>query len=214
MRTASRPPDSRTRILAAAAAEFAARGYDGTRVDRIARAARLNKAMIYYHFTNKAALYTQVFRDFIATVLARARTIAASEAEPREKIAAFVGAIVAEAQLHPHFPPMWLREIAEGGRHLDRATIKLVRQVPETLSGIVGQGRAAGVFRPCHPLLLHFSIVGPLTLYFASRPIRSRMASRGRAPLMVVPTEQLLSHVTHATLATLAPDLPERRRRS
>ena len=41
------------RILVAAAAEFASRGYAGARVDRIARRARVNKAMLYYHFSNK-----------------------------------------------------------------------------------------------------------------------------------------------------------------
>ena len=37
-------------ILAAAALEFAERGFAGARVDRIARRARVNKAMLYYHF--------------------------------------------------------------------------------------------------------------------------------------------------------------------
>jgi AcrR family transcriptional regulator len=45
------------RILAAAAAEFAERGFAGARVDRIARRARVNKAMIYYHFASKQRLY-------------------------------------------------------------------------------------------------------------------------------------------------------------
>src|SRR3990172_6203646 len=50
MKRAPARPDSRDRLLAAAAAEFAARGFDGARVDRIARAARANKATIYHHF--------------------------------------------------------------------------------------------------------------------------------------------------------------------
>ncbi|HXW08421.1 MAG TPA: TetR family transcriptional regulator, partial [Vicinamibacterales bacterium] len=41
---------SRHRLLDAAAAEFAAHGFAGASVDRIAAAAGLNKAMIYYHF--------------------------------------------------------------------------------------------------------------------------------------------------------------------
>ena len=51
-----RSATSRQRLLTAAAAEFAARGFAGASVDRIARAARVNKAMIYYHFRSKAAL--------------------------------------------------------------------------------------------------------------------------------------------------------------
>jgi len=214
MRTRGRPPDSRARILAAAAAEFAARGFDGANVDRIARAARLNKAMIYYHFKNKAALYGEIFRGLIEAVLDRARAIAASDASPREQITAFVHAIVEEAEARPHFPPMWLREIAEGGRHLDRATFNLVRQVPETLNAIMERGCASGEFRRCHPLLLHFGIVGPLMLYFVSQPVRSRIASEGPSTLFMVPRDQLLAHVEHATLATLTTGPQERGRRS
>src|ERR671931_624754 len=44
-------------ILAAAALEFAERGYAGARVDRIARRAAVNKAMLYYHFRSKQQLY-------------------------------------------------------------------------------------------------------------------------------------------------------------
>ena len=50
------------RILAAAAVEFAARGYAGARVDRIARRARVNKAMLYYHFRSKQGLYRALLR--------------------------------------------------------------------------------------------------------------------------------------------------------
>jgi len=42
-----RSASSRQRLLAAAAAEFAARGFAGASVERIARAARVNKAMLY-----------------------------------------------------------------------------------------------------------------------------------------------------------------------
>lgn len=214
MKAPKRAPDSRGRILAAAASEFAARGFDGANVDRIARAARLNKAMIYYHFTNKAALYGEIYREFIQSVLQRARAIAASDATPAAQVTAFIHAIVEEAQVRPHFPPMWLREIAEGGRRLDRATTDLLRQVLETLQAIVERGCAAGQFRRCHTLLLHFGIVGPLALYFASEPFRSRMASGGRADLMAVPVDQLLAHVEHATLSTLTAGPRKRGRRS
>ena len=57
-----RPRVSPDRILAAAAAEFAERGFGGARVDRIARRARVNKAMLYYHFRSKRELYRTLLR--------------------------------------------------------------------------------------------------------------------------------------------------------
>ena len=54
--------DTRARILKAAVEEFAARGYDGAGVDRIARRARVNKALIYYYFESKRGLYRQILQ--------------------------------------------------------------------------------------------------------------------------------------------------------
>ena len=52
--------DTRTALLAAAAGEFAERGYHGAGVDRIAASADVNKRMIYHHFGDKAGLMRAV----------------------------------------------------------------------------------------------------------------------------------------------------------
>src|SRR6187402_1766952 len=114
---------SRHRVFAAAAAEFATHGYAGANMDRIARAARLNKAMIYYHFKSKAALYREILRDMFEAVAARVSAAEASTVNPADKVRAFVDAIATEAEARPHFPPIWFREIAEGGAHLDEGTL-------------------------------------------------------------------------------------------
>jgi AcrR family transcriptional regulator len=54
---------TRQRLLAAARDEFAARGIAGSRVDRIADAARSNKAQIYHYFGSKDGLFDAVFDD-------------------------------------------------------------------------------------------------------------------------------------------------------
>jgi AcrR family transcriptional regulator len=60
---------TRQRLLDAAAEEFAARGIAGARVDRIAQAARSNKAQIYHYFGSKDALFEAVFDRIVkATV--------------------------------------------------------------------------------------------------------------------------------------------------
>jgi len=54
------PDSTRERIIAAATAEFAARGIAGARVERIAQAARTSKERVYAHFRGKAELYRYV----------------------------------------------------------------------------------------------------------------------------------------------------------
>src|SRR5688500_20300005 len=65
--------DSHAAILQAAALEFSERGFDAARVDRIATRARLNKAMIYYHFGSKDGLYLAVLRGVFSPAGERAR---------------------------------------------------------------------------------------------------------------------------------------------
>ena len=166
---------SRDRLFAAAATAFAAHGFAGTSVDRIADAARLNKAMIYYHFGSKAGLYREILRDMFAAVGARARAVAASDLAPSDKMRAFVDTFAAEAQARPHFPPIWFREVADGGARLDDATLADMSGVLKALAAIVDEGVRAGEFRPVNPLLVHAGIVGPVLLFFASDGIRRRV---------------------------------------
>jgi len=57
--------DSRKRILDAARAEFAEKGFDGARVDGIAKRAEVNKALIYYYFKSKDELLQELLRAFL-----------------------------------------------------------------------------------------------------------------------------------------------------
>lgn len=57
--------DSKAKILEAARAEFAERGFDGARVDTIAKRAEVNKALIYYYFKSKNELLQELLRGFL-----------------------------------------------------------------------------------------------------------------------------------------------------
>lgn len=56
---------TRARLLEAARAEFSAHGIAGARVDRIAAAARSNKAQIYHYFGSKDALFDAVLGSYV-----------------------------------------------------------------------------------------------------------------------------------------------------
>ncbi len=55
-----RPEESRAAILQAAVREFSREGVAGARTDAIARAAGVNKALLYYYFKDKETLYAAV----------------------------------------------------------------------------------------------------------------------------------------------------------
>jgi AcrR family transcriptional regulator len=59
----------RAAILAAALEEFTARGYEGARLDDVARRAGIAKGTIYLYFTDKEALFQDLVRSMVHPVL-------------------------------------------------------------------------------------------------------------------------------------------------
>jgi TetR/AcrR family transcriptional regulator len=202
-RQQDRSAASRRRLVKAAAAEFAARGFAGANVDRIARAARVNKAMIYYHFTSKAALYREILRDMFEAVAVRVEEASRMDSHPDVKVRAFVEAIAIEAEARPHFPPIWFREIAENGARLDAATIVHIRKVITALGRVLHEGIDSGRFRTVNPILVHAGVVGPLLLYFASAQLRRRLEAAGVPGAAMVSRDDVVAHVQRLTLLAL-----------
>ncbi|MBK6905961.1 MAG: TetR family transcriptional regulator [Rhodocyclaceae bacterium] len=64
-------PDTRTRILDAAEALFAARGFEATTMRMITSAAQANLASVNYHFGAKESLIEEVFRRRLGAITAR-----------------------------------------------------------------------------------------------------------------------------------------------
>lgn len=75
------PQLSRQRILEAALAEFAAKGFAGARVDAIAVNACINKRMLYHYFGDKEGLFREVLRRKITERSASLSSVPAEAAE-------------------------------------------------------------------------------------------------------------------------------------
>ena len=199
------------RILAAAAVEFAARGFAGARVDRIARRARVNKAMLYYHFGSKQTLYRELLRAIFTEAAERLRAVAGSGYPPAVMVDHAIAAIVALAREKTFFPSVMLREIAEGGAHLDRDTLAALSSVPAAFGTIVATGIAAGAFRPVHPLAAYFTMIAPIVLYLAAAPIRQELTHAHLLTQSALEPDAFVRHVQESMRRVLAAE-PETRR--
>jgi AcrR family transcriptional regulator len=178
---------SPAKILAAAALEFADRGYAGARVDRIARRARVNKAMLYYHFGSKQGLYRALLGDTFTQLAQTLAGVARSTGTPQGKLDAAVSAMASFVETHAFFPAVMLREVAEGGAHLDADTLAALAAVPRAFGDILGQGIDAGVFRKMHPIGAYFTTVAPILMFVASTPVRRQLKSRHLVPALQSP---------------------------
>ncbi|HEY7191974.1 MAG TPA: TetR/AcrR family transcriptional regulator [Vicinamibacterales bacterium] len=172
--------DSKAALFDAAALEFSERGYDAAGTDRIAARARLNKAMLYYHFGSKRDLYLAVVRDMVGTVGTRARAIADGPGTAEEKLDRWIETLVEEAASRPWFPPIMLREIAAGAPHFDARIFRLMNDVFGAVKDIIVQGQREGVFRAVDPLLSHLTIMPPILIFFVrQRVVASSKLAKG-----------------------------------
>ncbi len=203
---------SPARILSVAALEFAERGYAGARVDRIAKRAHVNKAMLYYHFGSKQGLYRTLLRGTFEKIALMLQEIAARGAAPSDALAHAVATFAAFIEQQPHFPAIMLREVAEGGSHLDAETLAVMAGVPTAFAAILKPGIDQGVFRPMHPVSAYFTTIAPILMFVASTPVRRQLTTRKLMPgpaAALTPDVFLADLQRSLQLAFSAPSLPE-----
>jgi TetR/AcrR family transcriptional regulator len=202
---AAAAPGTRSRILTAACDEFGARGFAATTVDRIARRARVNKAMIYYHFPNKRALYTAIVRELFATLNEKLHAIVTQPLTPPQKLDGLIETFVRSVDGSRHFLPFFLREIADGGGHLGPEELGLIGGIFATVRGVIAEGTRQKMFQPVNPALAHFTIIGPLIMFRASAPVRERITMTQRIEIPDVASAALIEHLQMVARRMLAP---------
>lgn len=69
--------NAKGRILAVAKKIFAKKGFDGSRVDEIAKAANVPKSLIYYHFKSKDAILEELLNNCLTDYENILKTVAA-----------------------------------------------------------------------------------------------------------------------------------------
>lgn len=176
-------PATRNALLAAGLAAFADRGFDGARVDEIARAAGVNKALVSYHFGGKLGLFRAIVDRVLDTILGRVAPLRDPQGPADLRLREFVRVWGELAGEEPAVPPMMLRELLSGGAHLGEDQLRRVLGVFELVREIIAQGVKQGRLRPVDPLLTHLSLMGSLMFFFATAPARERLLAQRRLPV-------------------------------
>jgi TetR/AcrR family transcriptional regulator len=207
VRKGTSAPPTRDAVFAAAATLFSARGFDGVSMDDIARDADVNKAMIYYHFADKLALYRTIIGDGLQTMAGIVGGIAASDTTPPDKLDRFIEAFVRMTERRPWMPTMMLREVAEGAPRLDPGTLVHMRAIVGGFATIVTQGQDSGVFRKVHPILAYESVVGPIIINAARERVASQTFRETKDfPLLgSISHEDVIAHGQETARRMLAP---------
>src|SRR3954453_6730945 len=100
--TRRRPEESRAAILRAAVREFSREGVAGARTDAIARAARVNKALLYYYFKDKESLYGAALDYAFDQLSTHMMEVLDRDLPPGEKVLLYVANYFDFIASHPH----------------------------------------------------------------------------------------------------------------
>jgi TetR/AcrR family transcriptional regulator len=173
--TRRQPEASRGAILQAALVEFAQEGIAGARMDAIAAAAGVNKALLYYYFRDKEALYGAVLDDFFVRLLGRVTQAFDGAGSAGERLLTYARAhfdCIAESL---HYARLFQGELLSAGRgkpsHLTRVVERYIRPISVRLIAVLQEGIAGGEFRQVDALQFAPSIAGMIVHYFVVAPV-------------------------------------------
>jgi AcrR family transcriptional regulator len=162
---------TKQRILKASRAEFARYGYSGARVDRIARTARANKRMLYYHVGNKDALYLEALETAYRDIREAEQELRLEDMEPFEAIERLVRFTWNYFVANPEFIALLNTENLHKGKSIKRSRQigTMNSPVVATVGRILDDGVKSGLIRPgIDPLQLYISIASLCYFYLSN----------------------------------------------
>jgi len=165
------PAATRTGILAAAIAEFSAKGLAGGRIDEIARRAGVSKRMLYHYFGNKDALWLATLEDAYEKIRSEERRLDIGRLPPREGMRRLVEFSIGYCEAHPEFVALLIGENLNRARYLRRSRKirKLHSSLVQVIADLLERGRRAGVFRAgVDPTELYISMAALGFFYFSN----------------------------------------------
>lgn len=141
-------PEKRLRILDAAVRVFGRRGYHDAKIAEIASAARVAEGTVYLYFRNKEHLFGTVFDEKMDELLARGRTIVASEASAAERLTRLVDLHLTYFAADRDLASLFQIELRRSARMLQRVIRSKLVDYFRLLGGVLKDGIASGEFRP------------------------------------------------------------------
>ncbi len=167
--------NSASLILEAGTVEFSRYGLAGARIDRIARKAGVNKAMIYYHFRSKENLYQTIIEQHLDKLKHFFRERIKLPGDP-EEIFLNLAEFYNSRFISPIFIPIFLREIASGGEIIKKALAEFMVEGPgHKLTSIIESFVEQGSFRNIDSRQAIVSFVGMNLYYLVMSPFVNKI---------------------------------------
>jgi TetR/AcrR family transcriptional regulator len=169
------------RIVATAEQIFAEQGLAGARMDDIARAAKVNKALLYYYFRSKEELFRFVLEALLSQLRGGAAAQSAGQPSPSKRLAVVIDNFFDFVQRHPNYPRLIQRVMMGRGPNLEWIVSEYYKPLHVRLVGLIEEGISAGEFRRVDTGNAALTVVSIMVFYFSAAPVLSSIL--GHDPL-------------------------------
>jgi AcrR family transcriptional regulator len=158
---ASAPPAAREQLLETASQIMRDEDTVDVSLSELAARSGLNSALVKYYFGNKAGLMKALLERDFAGILKAVDTLLAKEADPETKLRLHMTAVVNTFFRTPYIHRLLMRlirqEPPEVAQHLADTCLQ---PMLDAYARLIGEGVAAGVFRPVDPQFFYFTVIG------------------------------------------------------
>jgi TetR/AcrR family transcriptional regulator len=170
-----RSAETRARILDAALSEFALHGLAGARTERIATAADVNKALLYYYFESKEKLYLAALEMIAAKVRDSTMAVFLREGSAGERVLRSALNHFDRIVGQQEFQSMMQQEMIRLHKGESGVMPILVKKVFEPVlimyRSMVREGIASGELIEADWMQIQLATLGANVFYFLSAPI-------------------------------------------
>lgn len=166
---------TRARILEAATREFSSNGLAGARTEQIAEAAGVNKALIYYYFQGKEALYAAALESVAKRMAASNMKVLVLECSAGERLLRFALNHFDRIYSQPVFQNLMQQEMMRFRKGESSAmnplVEKLFRPLADKMFAVAEEGIRSGELIPAESSQIIYAALGGNVFYFLSAPM-------------------------------------------
>ncbi len=166
-----RATETRAAILRAAADVFAQSGLAGARTETIARAAGVNKALLYYYFKSKDGLYCAVLEEHLREFSRRGLEVLDSPGSARSLVLRYVSMHFDFISSRPYYPALFQRMMMSGGRLLKRLVEEYFIPLSRKFTALIERGIRNREFRRVDARHTAISLVALTVFYFSGAKV-------------------------------------------
>lgn len=140
---------TRERILKIAGKEFAARGYDGARIEVIVTRCKISKNLVYHYFDSKEALFVEVMERAYGDMRKRQGELQMTGEDPVKDMRELVVKTTEHLMENPDFLQLLATENMHKAAHIRKSKVlpSMFNPLRQVLSDTLQAGKARGVFR-------------------------------------------------------------------